>query len=200
MATKSVIDSKIKRGSTTYTNIVAGGSRVYRVVAGGNLSYDRKDYEFTASGSISIPVTGTSNVKSLVASKVTSKFTGYTSNTTKVVGGDADYAVSPASVSSNAHNTASTSGSITVVQENSSLSGTVSYTQAGDSYEDVSVCTGLTVTLSNVAVIPAAGGTVNSATATVVANGYVRHDWQSGGSTTGGTTSWTLTSTEYTLA
>lgn len=90
MATKTVIDSKIKMGSTTYTNIVASGKTVYRVVAGGNLSYDRKDYEFTvASGTLYIPIGGGNRYNDIAAKVTTSKYTGYTDSNVKVVGASA---------------------------------------------------------------------------------------------------------------
>lgn len=193
MATTSVINSKIKRGSTTYTKIQVGSNIVYRVVAGGNLSYDRKDYEFSASGSISIPVGGTNNVASLVSSKVTSKYTGYTNNNTKVVGAAASYACSPASIASNAHNTSSKSGTISVQQENSNLTGSVSWSQPADSYEVITAVTSITLTLGTPSVIPASGGSVNSCSYTVVANGYTEKSWASGGATDRTTGSWTVT-------
>lgn len=200
MATGSVIDSKIVVNGRTINNVVIAGTKIFRVVADGHISYDRKEYTLTRNSnySYSAPVTG--GTITLSSTGITSTFDGYNASGTRVNGAAANYATSPASLSSNAHNTTSRSGNITVVQDNSQLSVTIPYTQPADSHEDVNVCTGLTVTLSNVAVIPAAGGSVNSCDVSVVANGYVRYDWQSGDSTQGPSTSWTLTSSEYTLA
>ena len=90
MATKTVIDSKIKRGNTTYTKIQVGSTPVYRIVAGGNISYDRKDYEFTvASGTLYIPVGGGNRYNDIAAKVTTSKYTGYTDSNVKVVGASA---------------------------------------------------------------------------------------------------------------
>lgn len=193
MATTSVIDSKIKRGNTTYTKIQVGSTPVYRIVAGGNISYDRKDYVLTASGSISIPVNGTSNVGSLVASKVTSKYTGYTDNNVKVVGAPAPYVASPSSISSNAHNTTSKSGTITIAQDNSSLSATIPWSQPADSYEVLTAITSITLTLGTPSVIPASGGSVNNCSYSVAGKGYTYKSWMSGGETDKVNGTWDIT-------
>ena len=200
MATGTTIESTIKTRDGVIKNVVIAGTPIFRVVADGYIVFDRKDYTLTRNSnySYSAPVTG--GIITFSSTGITSTFDGYNASGTRVNGASAGYAVSPASLSSNAHNTTSRSGNLTVTQENSQLQVTVPYTQSADAYETVNVCTGLTVTLSNVAVIPASGGSVNSATATVTANGYQRFDWLSGDSTTGSTTSWTLTSSEYTLA
>lgn len=199
MATTSVVDSKIKVNGQTINNVVIAGTKVYRVVANGHISFDRKDYSLSVINyTHSVPVTGGPiTVPDLV---VTSLYTGYTDDNIKVEAADADYSISPSTISSNAHNTSPRTGTITVTQDNSQLTGTFSYRQAADSYEETNVCTSITVTLTNVPVIPASGGSVNSCTVTAVANGYVRYDWQSGGSTVGPSTSWTMASSEYTVA
>lgn len=200
MATGTTIESTIKTRDGVIKNVNVAGTPIYRVVAEGHIVFDRKDYTLTRNSnySYSAPVTG--GTVSFPSTAITSTYDGYNASGTRVNGAGADYSVSPASITSNAHNTTSRSGNLTVSQDNSGLQVTIPYSQSADSYEDVNVCTGLTVTLSNVAVIPASGGNVNSATATVTANGYVRYDWISGDSTTGATTSWTLTSSEYTLS
>lgn len=199
MATGSVIDSKIVVNGRTINNVVIAGTKIFRVVADGHISYDRKEYTLTRNNSYSYSAPITGGTISFPSTAITSTYDGYNASGTRVNGAAASYATSPASISSNAHNTTSRSGNISVVQDNSQLTVTVPYTQAADSHEDVNVCTGLTVTLSNVAVIPASGGSVNSCDVSVVANGYVRYDWQSGDSTQGPSTSWTLTSSEYSL-
>lgn len=128
-----------------------------------------------------------------MATHVVSKYTGYTDANVKVQGAAADYAVSPTSVSSNAQNTSSRSGTVTIQQENSNLSGTINWTQAADSYEDTVIVTSITLTLGTPSVIPASGGSVSTTSYSVVANGYIRHDWNSGTYSTGSTTSWTVT-------
>lgn len=200
MATGTVIDSKIVVNGNQIRNVVIAGTKVFRVVADGNITYDRKEYVLTAANgyTYSGPITG--GTINFPSTAITSTYDGYNTSGTRVNGASADYSFSPSSLSSNAHNTTSRSGNITVVQDNSGLEVTVPYTQAADSYEDTNVCTGITVALSNVAVIPASGGSVNSCSVSVTANGYVRHDWASGDSTVGPNTSWTLTSSEYTLA
>ena len=199
MPTGTVVDSKIKANGRTINNIVIGSKKVYRVVANRQISFDRKDYSLSVTNyTHSVPVTG--GTITIPDQVVTSLYTGYSANNVKVEGAAADYTFSPSTISSNAHNTTPRTGTITVVQDNSQLTGTFSYRQAADSYEEVNICTAITVTLTNVPVIPASGGTVNSCTVTAVANGYVRYDWQSGDSTNGPSTSWTLDSSEYSLA
>lgn len=182
MATTSVINSKIKRGNTTYTKIQVGSTPVYRIVAGGNISYDRKDYELTASGSISIPVNGVNNVASLIASKVTSRYTGYTDSNVKVVGANAGYATFPSAFSSRAHTTGSTnSGRITITQEDSQLTNSeITWSQPADYKTEVlTAITSITLSLGTPAVIPASGGSVNSCSYTVIAKGYTYQNWAS---------------------
>lgn len=197
MATTSVTNSQIVAAGHTIKNIVASGKTVYRVVAGGNLSYDRKDYELTASGSISIPVNGVNNVASLIASKVTSKYTGYTDSNVKVVGANAGYATFPSAFSSRAHTTGSTnSGRITITQENSQLTNSeITWSQPADYKTEVlTAVTSITLSLGTPAVIPASGGSVNSCSYTVIAKGYTYQNWASDdteASRTAGT--WTVT-------
>lgn len=199
MATGRTIDSKIVARGSNVQRIVAGGNEIYRVVAEGVIRYDRKDYTLSAATGYyySAPVTG--GTVTLPATAITSIYSGYDDSGTRVNGASAGYAISPASISSNAHNTTARDGYLTIMQDNSGLQLTnIRYVQSADSCEDIKVPTGLTVTISNVPVIPASGGSVNSASVSVTANGYVRHDWASGDSTTGSTTSWTVS--EYTLA
>lgn len=124
MATKSVLMiSKIHFGNNQCKDIKIGENKVYRVIVKGDIKYDSRDYNFGLSGSVSIPLGGTSNVKNLISSNVTSNYTGYNNSNVKVVGASADYAVSPTTISSNAKNTSRRTGTITVQQEDSGLSG-----------------------------------------------------------------------------
>lgn len=126
MATASVLmSSKIKFGNNQCKDIKIGSNKVYRVVVGGDIKYDSRDYNFGLSGSVSIPIGGTNNVSSLVSSNVTSTYTGYNNSNTKVVGAAAGYTVSPTRISSNAQNTNRRTGTITVTQDNSGLSGQI---------------------------------------------------------------------------
>lgn len=201
MATGRTVDSKIKAGSNTIQRIVASGSEIYRVVVGGVVRYDRKDYTLNvASGyRYTAPVTG--GPITLSSTAVTSTYDGYNETGTRVNGASVSYTISPSSLSSNAHNTTQRTGMLTIQQDNSGLEvSEIPYTQSADAAESGNVCTSLTVTLTNVPVIPASGGSVNSCDVSVVANGYVEYQWISGDSTVGPSTSWTLNSSDYTLS
>ena len=200
MATGSVIDSKIVVNGNQVRDVVIAGTKVFRVVANGYISYDRKEYLLTAASGYrySAPVTG--GTITFPSTAITSTFDGYNASGVRVNGEQIGYAIGPASLPSRAHNTASTQGDLTVVQDESQLSVTVPYFQQGDAYEEVPVPTGLTVYITNVATIPASGGSVNTATLSVTANGYIRYDWMSGDSTIGPNSSWTVDSSEYSVS
>lgn len=191
MATGSVVDSKIVVNGHTVNDVNVEGNTVYRVVANGHVSFDRKDYVLNVVDvTLNAPLTGGPiTVPSLM---ITSTYSGYDDYNERVYDEPADYGFSPASYPSNAMNPSSRTGTITVVQDNSQLTGTFHYRQAGDSYETSYVMTGLSVSLSNVPVIPASGGSVNSCSVSVTGVGYEVYDWASGEQTTGGSVTWSV--------
>ena len=198
MATASVVDSKIVVNGQTINNISVEGNTVYRVVADGNVSYDRKDYSLTVINfTYSAPLTGGSiNVPALA---ITSTYSGYDDSNNRVNDAPADYTFSPATIPSNAMNDQARTGTITVVQDNSELTGSFSYRQPADSYEITNVMTGLSISLSNVSVIPAAGGSVNSCSVSVTGVGYELYEWASGARSTGDPITWAVSTGDCTF-
>ena len=195
MATGRTVDSKIKAGGSTVQRIVAAGSEIYRVVVEGVVRYDRKDYVFSKASnySYSAPVTG--GTITLPSTAITSTYSGYNTSGTRVNGASASYAISPSSLSSNAGNTTQRTGTLTLVQDGSQLSLSVSYTQPKDEIDTEAtqkIITGMTLSLSNPAVIPASGGSVNSCDVSVTAKGYEKYTWTSGFISCGSSITWAL--------
>lgn len=126
MSTPVIHTNKLRIGSSNaYTGITVGTSPVYRVKIGSDVKYDRKDYDFSvSSGRMYIPVGG-GNMYSDIAAKVTSTYTGYNGNDEKVTNGSASWAANQTYWSSNAQSTSQKTGSITVTQDSSNLSGTI---------------------------------------------------------------------------
>lgn len=205
MATGRTINSKIVANGSNVQRIVAAGSEIYRVVVEGVVRYDRKDYTLTkANYSYSVPITGGS--VSLPSTAVTSTYDGYNDSGTRVNGASANYSITPSSFSSRAGVTGNAiTGYFKIVQDNSGLvlSGStngIPYSQPADSYETTNIITGLSLTLSNAADIPASGGSVNSCDVSVTALGFEKQEWVSGLVTSGSNVSWSLDSTACTYA
>lgn len=201
MATGRTVDSKIVAGGNRVQRIVAAGNEIYRVIVEGSVRYDRKDYVFNkaSSYSYSAPVTG--GTITLPSTAITSTYSGYNTSGSRVNGAAASYAISPSSLSSNAGNTTQRTGTLTLVQDGSQLSLSVSYTQPKDEIDTEAtqkIITGMTLSLSNPAVIPASGGSVNSCDVSVTAKGYEKYTWTSGFISCGSSITWALDSTACT--
>ena len=193
MASTSItVTNKIQIGSNTYSTIKVGTTPIYRVKVGDDVVYDRWDFEFNASGSINVPVTG-GNMSSEIDALVTSKYTGYT-GPSKTIGGDCGYSASKTSWTSNAQQTTSKSGYLTLQQDTSSLElqNAISWTQPADYYRTITAITSITLTLGTPATIPASGGSVNSCTYSVIGYGYTYKHWNTGGDTDISTGNWEI--------
>lgn len=198
MATGRTVNSKIVAGGTNTQRIVAAGNEVYRVIVEGVIRYDRKDYVLTAqTATIQVPITG----GSLTLTGVYSKYSGYNNSNQRVTNADAAYTYSPTSFPSNAYNETARTGNVIVSQEDSGLEVPIPYSQPADGHDEgTPVCTSMTITIVDVPDIPASGGSVNSCDISVQANGYLDYEWASGGHSVGPATSWTLSSSDYTVA
>ena len=198
MATGRTVNSKIVAGGTNTQRIVAAGNEVYRVIVEGVIRYDRKDYVLTAqTATIQVPITG----GSLTLTGVYSKYSGYNNSNQRVTNADVAYTYSPTSFPSNAYNETARTGNVIVSQENSGLEVPIPYSQPADGHDEgTPVCTSMTITIVDVPDIPASGGSVNSCDISVQANGYLDYEWASGGHSVGPATSWTLSSSDYTVA
>lgn len=194
----TIANSTITANRNTVKTIVADRTPVYRVVARNHVVYDRKDYVLSAqTATIQVPITG----GTLTLTGIYSKYSGYNTSGQRVVNADIGYTYSPASFPSNAYNETARTGQVIIMQEDSELQLAMNYNQPADSHDQgTPVCTSMTITIVDVPVIPASGGSVNSCDISVQANGYLDYEWASGGHSVGPNTSWTLSSSDYTVA